>query len=98
MPRGAGRLLVSATSGWCQLAVDGKILGPTPVAGIDLPSGAHALRCEAPGGRVKTATVTIQEGATSRIKLALASNDQRSGSRDMSQLWRRAPHWRAATR
>ena len=71
VPHGGGRLLVNAAPGWCQLAVDGKAVGPTPVAGIDLPSGPHALRCEAPGGRVKTATVVIQEGATSRIKLPL---------------------------
>jgi hypothetical protein len=71
VPRGAGRLLVSATPGWCNLTVDGKERGPTPVAGIDLPAGAHQLRCDAPGGKVKTTSVTIQEGATSRIKIAL---------------------------
>ena len=71
VPHGSGRLLVTATPGWCNLTVDGKERGPTPVAGIDLPSGAHQLRCDAPGGKVKTTCVTIQEGATSRIKLAL---------------------------
>jgi serine/threonine protein kinase len=71
VPRGSGRLLVTATPGWCNLTVDGKERGPTPVAGMDLPSGPHQLRCDAPGGKVKTTSVTIQEGATSRIKLAL---------------------------
>jgi serine/threonine protein kinase len=71
LPRGSGRLLVTATPGWCNLSVDGKERGPTPVAGIDLPSGAHQLRCDAPSGKTKSASVTIQEGATSRIKLAL---------------------------
>jgi hypothetical protein len=71
VPRGAGRLHVTATPGWCNLAVDGKDRGATPVAGIDLPTGAHQLRCDVPGGKTKTASVTIQEGATSRIKIAL---------------------------
>jgi serine/threonine-protein kinase len=71
VPHGAGRLLVTASPGRCQLMVDGKALGPTPIAGIDLPSGAHQLRCEAPDGKIKATSVTIQEGATSRIKLAL---------------------------
>ncbi|MEA2748067.1 MAG: eukaryotic-like serine/threonine-protein kinase [Myxococcales bacterium] len=71
VPRGSGRLLVTATPGWCNLTVDGKERGPTPIAGIDLPSGAHQLRCDAPGGKIKTTSVTIQDGATSRIKLAL---------------------------
>ena len=71
LARGAGRLLVTATPGWCNLTVDGKERGPTPVAGLDLPAGAHQLRCEAAGGKVKTTSVTIQDGATSRIKIAL---------------------------
>ena len=71
LPRGSGRLLVTATPGWCNLSVDGKDRGPTPIAGIDLPSGAHQLRCDAPGGKIKTTSITIQDGATSRIKLAL---------------------------
>jgi hypothetical protein len=70
VPRGAGRLFVTATPGWCQLAVDGKIMGPTPVAGIDLSAGAHQLRCEAPGGKVKATSIMIQDGATARTKLA----------------------------
>jgi hypothetical protein len=64
-------LLVTASPGWCQLVVDGKVLGPTPVPTIDLSPGAHQLRCEAPGGKIKATSVTIQEGATSRVKLAL---------------------------
>jgi hypothetical protein len=71
VPHGAGRLLVTAAPGWCNLTVDGKERGPTPVAGLDLPSGAHQLRCDAPGGKVKTQSVTVQEGATSRVKIAL---------------------------
>jgi hypothetical protein len=71
VPHGSGRLLVTAAPGWCNLTVDGKERGPTPVAGLDLTTGAHHLRCDAPGGKVKTASVTVQEGATSRVKLAL---------------------------
>lgn len=71
VPHGAGRLLVTASPGWCNLTVDGKEKGPTPVAGIDLPSGAHQLRCDAPGGKIKTQSVTVQEGATSRVKISL---------------------------
>jgi eukaryotic-like serine/threonine-protein kinase len=71
VPRGAGRLLVTAAPGWCNLTVDGKERGPTPVAGLDLASGAHQLRCDAPGGKTRTQSVTVQEGATSRVKIAL---------------------------
>jgi hypothetical protein len=71
VPQGAGRLLVAAGPGWCALVVDGKERGPTPAPSIDLPPGSHHLECRTMGGRVKTATVTIQEGATSRYRFAL---------------------------
>jgi hypothetical protein len=38
---------------------------------MDLPAGPHQLRCDAPGGKFKTTSVTIQDGATSRIKIVL---------------------------
>ncbi len=69
VPRGAGRLFVTTHTGWCNLSVDGKQHGPTPVAGIDLPAGAHQLRCDFPGGKTRTSSVTVQDGATSKIKL-----------------------------
>jgi hypothetical protein len=71
LARGAGRLLVTASPGWCALSIDGKDRGPTPLAGVDLPAGTHLLRCEAPGGKLKTTSIAIQDGATSRYKFAL---------------------------
>jgi hypothetical protein len=71
VPRGAGRLLVSAAPGWCALSIDGKERGPTPIAGVDLPAGAHQLECRAPGGKVRSSSVTIHEGATARHKFSL---------------------------
>jgi serine/threonine-protein kinase len=63
--------MVTASPGWCNLTVDGTYRGPTPIASIDLAAGAHQLRCDTPNGKVKTSTVTIADGATSRIKIAL---------------------------
>lgn len=70
VPRGAGRLLVTASPGWCNITIDGKERGPTPIAGIDLPAGSHQLRCDTPTGKVQTQSITIQEGTTSRVKIA----------------------------
>lgn len=71
VPHGSGRLNVSASPGWCTLTIDGKGFGPTPLAGIDLPAGAHHLRCEGPNGRAKTASITVQDGVNSKVKFAL---------------------------
>ena len=71
MPRGHGRLLVSAKPRWCTLSVDGKDRGPTPVADLDLPAGAHRLKCSPPHGKAKVARVTVKEGATARYTFTL---------------------------
>lgn len=71
VPRGNGRLFVTAHSGWCQLTVDGKDRGPTPIAGLDLPVGNHHLECRSPNGKTKSANIGVQDGATARYKFAL---------------------------
>ena len=71
MPRGSGRLFVTAHAGWCQLTVDGKDRGPTPIAGLDLPAGNHHLECRAPNGKTKNTNVGIQDGATARYKFSI---------------------------
>ncbi len=69
--QGKGELFVSATPGWCALAVDGKDKGPTPVAGLVLAPGPHKLECRTPKGTVKTGTTTVQDGTATRYKFML---------------------------
>jgi len=66
----SGRLHVSATPGSCILSIDGKERGPTPLANVELPTGPHQLRCDVPGGKSRSATVTVQD-ANTRYKFAL---------------------------
>ena len=70
-PPRAGRLVVTASSGVCAVIVDGKERGPTPVAAFELPAGNHPITCRLPSGKLRTGTVTIQEGATSKYRFAL---------------------------
>jgi serine/threonine-protein kinase len=69
--RGAGRLTIGASPGWCMIYIDGVPRGPTPIAALDLPAGPHVVRCDPPKGRAKTTTIAVQEGAVSRFKFAL---------------------------
>ena len=70
VPKGSGRLYVSASPKECTLVVDGNNRGLTPVAALDLTVGAHSLECKPPVGKVRQASITVQEGATSRFKFA----------------------------
>ncbi len=71
VPKGSGRLLIAASPGWCTITIDGKERGATPLAGIDLPAGKHQVSCKAPHGKERTASVAVQEGATSKYRFAL---------------------------
>lgn len=66
-----GKLNVSASGGWCNVAVDGVSKGPTPVAGVELSAGAHKVTCTAEGKGPMTASVVVPEGGTVRHKFTL---------------------------
>ena len=67
-PHGAGRVIITASPGFCTLFVDGKAVGATPIAGVDLATGPHYLRCEGIGGRTRTSNIVVQESTTVRYK------------------------------
>ena len=70
-PSGAGKLNVGASGGWCNVTVDGKGQGATPVAGVDLPSGSHKVTCTTPDGKVQTANVNVAPNDTTRFRFTL---------------------------
>ena len=71
VPKGSGRLNLAASPGWCTITIDGKDHGPTPLASIDLPAGAHQIVCKPATGKPRTASVVVQDGATSKYRFAL---------------------------
>ena len=58
-----GRLSIESGPDECTVSIDGKHHGSTP-ASIEVPAGAHLVRCETSGGIAKTVTVTVVEGQT----------------------------------
>jgi serine/threonine protein kinase len=67
---GMGRISVAATSGWCNVAIDGISRGATPIASLELSAGPHQLTCTS-GGKAKNMMVIVPEGATSKVKVSL---------------------------
>jgi serine/threonine-protein kinase len=70
-PKATGHLSVAASPGWCSIAVDGVKQGDTPIAGLALSAGTHRVDCSPPKGKLRSATLTIQDGVTSKYKFAL---------------------------
>jgi len=68
---GNGKLNVSASGGWCLVSVDGAAKGPTPVAGMELPVGAHKVTCAPEGKPPMTAMVNVGVGETARYRFTL---------------------------
>lgn len=70
-PKASGHLSVAASPGWCSIAVDGVKQGDTPIAGLTLSAGTHRVDCAPPKGKLRSVTLTIQDGVTSRYKFSL---------------------------
>jgi serine/threonine-protein kinase len=70
-PSGPGMLTVAATP-WCNVSVDGRAVGETPVVNHSLPSGRHTITCTNPELNVtRTRTAEIRAGETTRVRIEL---------------------------
>ncbi len=70
---GSGKLNVASRGGFCNVSVDGKPYGPTPVGGIVLPAGNHSVACKSDSGAAKASGVKIEPDQTARISFDLTN-------------------------
>jgi len=70
-PKGAGKLNVGASGGWCNVSVDGAPKGPTPLAGVELSSGNHRVTCTTGEGKTLSTVVNVPVDGTARYKFSL---------------------------
>jgi eukaryotic-like serine/threonine-protein kinase len=63
---GTGKIYVGARGGWCNVAIDGAGRGPTPVAGIQVSAGSHAITCTTPEGKTLSASVNVPADGAAR--------------------------------
>ncbi|MCS6800134.1 MAG: PEGA domain-containing protein [Myxococcota bacterium] len=72
VPSGPGRLTFDARP-WCNVSVDGRAVGQTPIVNLELPSGRHRITCANPElGVTRTLTVEVQPGQTTRQRIDLS--------------------------
>lgn len=68
---GPGQLTFDARP-WCNVAIDGRPVGQTPIVNRSLPSGRHRITCTNPDlGKTENVTVEIQPGETTRRRVNL---------------------------
>lgn len=68
---GPGQLTFDARP-WCNVTIDGRSLGQTPIVNHTLPSGRHRVTCSNPElGVTRNIPVTIQPGQTTRQRVSL---------------------------
>ncbi|WP_394832709.1 protein kinase [Pendulispora rubella] len=70
-PGKLGKLNVAAAGGWCDVSVDGKSFGPTPVASIELSAGFHRVTCTPAEGKAQSANVRVPPAGTARHRFLL---------------------------
>lgn len=68
---GSGKLNVASRGGFCNVSVDGKSYGPTPIGGIVLAAGNHSVTCKPESGSAKASGVRIEPEQTARISFDL---------------------------
>jgi serine/threonine-protein kinase len=70
-PSGPGAVTIAATP-WCNVSIDGRAVGETPVVNHSLPSGRHSITCTNPELNVtRTRSVEIRPGETERVRIEL---------------------------
>jgi eukaryotic-like serine/threonine-protein kinase len=72
--KGVGRVLITASPGWCMVSVDGQPRGPTPLPAINLPAGPHTVTCDPPGGKARTMAVNAVDGVATRYRINLSDS------------------------
>lgn len=70
-PSGPGQLTFDARP-WCNVSIDGRAVGQTPIVNRTLPSGSHRITCTNPElGVTRNVNVTIEAGETTRQRVDL---------------------------
>ena len=56
---------------WCNVSIDGRSVGQTPIVNRSLSAGSHRIRCVHPELGTKNLSVTIESGQTTRRRVSL---------------------------
>lgn len=69
---GEGELSIDSEP-WAYVQIDGRDLGPTPLAHVRLPAGTHRVRLENPeSGLVRAVPIVIQPDRRTTLRIRLA--------------------------
>jgi serine/threonine-protein kinase len=68
---GSGKVNVAAKGGYCDVSINGRSAGPTPVAGVVVAEGPVSVTCKTPGGKVLSSGGTVKAGETTRISFTI---------------------------
>ncbi len=70
-PSGPGQITINARP-WCNVSIDGRSVGQTPIVNRPIPSGSHTIVCTNPElGASRTVRVEVQPGETTRVPISL---------------------------
>lgn len=70
--KGTGTVNVASRGGFCaSTIVAGRNVGPTPVAGIQVPAGPVSIICKTADGKTVGSGTTVQPGQTARVTITI---------------------------
>jgi hypothetical protein len=74
-PVGAGELSIDSVP-WAIVEIEGKTLGPTPLAHVRLPAGRHPISLRNPETRQsRTVSITIKADQRTAVRVRLSDGE-----------------------
>ncbi|MBI4705295.1 MAG: serine/threonine protein kinase [Deltaproteobacteria bacterium] len=70
-PKGQGTISVNSKGGYCNVTINGRGYGPTPVAGISVAEGFAAVSCRTPDGKTLSSGTKVEAGKSARVTFNL---------------------------
>ncbi|MBN4059161.1 serine/threonine protein kinase [Endomicrobium sp. AH-315-J14] len=70
-PKGQGKINVAARGGYCNVFINGRGYGPTPVAGVVVNEGFASVSCRTADGKTLRSGAKITKGQTSRVSITI---------------------------
>jgi hypothetical protein len=84
-----GILNVTTYPPGAEVSLDGNIIGVSPISGMAVEVGGHAVKAERPWYYVKEVPITVEAGKTVDLHLSLVERGNEEGAEEVVTWWQK---------
>jgi hypothetical protein len=82
-----GILNVTTYPAGAEISLDGNVVGVSPISGMAVEVGGHAVRAERPWYYVKEVVITVEAGKTTDLHLSLVEKESGDEAEEIVTWW-----------